>query len=350
MGADQRRKARIRSRRKVQLHVRKGGTIDAMLCDISKSGVAVDVEESVEVGALVRIVGDGFTTNGRVRNCRPQLHGYRLGISRFMDGRTSRGFIPEAKEIGRFMVSDPSVCLGQPIFRGTRVPVMDVLRQVASGMDWNSITRHWGGGLRKEAIAEAVGMDDFLPYQVSEIGGGHYLNFLSNPFGPYVSSVGKGVLVDTNSANDVPGEEPWVQRMIRKNRVSGYGPSQNFVDALRTGDTVFYFQKGCGILAAATITGAAARRFQPDAERYWDVRFLTATPAIFEPPYEALTVSEIRETLGFNLLWARTLKVPYLDREQTGRLLQAVVAKIGPPAARDNSENSSPSFGQTGCL
>jgi hypothetical protein len=93
---------------------------------------------------------------------------------------------------------------------------------------------------------------------------------------------------------------------------------------------VFYYQKGNGIVAAARITGRIPREFEPDNERYWDVQFLTAKPTVFASPYAALSVPEIRETLGFNFFWAKTLKVPYLRSEQAEQLLRAVILKIGP--------------------
>jgi hypothetical protein len=109
--------------------------------------------------------------------------------------------------------------------------------------------------------------------------------------------------------------------MITKKRVSAYGGIKGVVDYLRRGDIVFYYQIRFGIIAAARITGAAPREFESGEERYWDVQFLTAVPTVFTPHYTALSVSEIRETLGFNFFLARTLKVPYLNAEQTERLL-----------------------------
>lgn len=58
--------------------------------------------------------------------------------------------------IGRYIVADPAICHGEPIFRGTRILVADVLEQVASGMAWEAIIEEWRGALTKEAIAEAV--------------------------------------------------------------------------------------------------------------------------------------------------------------------------------------------------
>jgi uncharacterized protein (DUF433 family) len=65
------------------------------------------------------------------------------------DGRTGR-------LIGRFVVSDPAICHGQPTFRGTRILVADVLEQVAAGIAWETIVEEWRGDVPSEAIAEAV--------------------------------------------------------------------------------------------------------------------------------------------------------------------------------------------------
>jgi len=64
---------------------------------------------------------------------------------------------PNTKRIiGRHIVADPTICHGQPTFRGTRVLVADVLHQVAGGMDWESIVEDWHGSITEEAIKEAV--------------------------------------------------------------------------------------------------------------------------------------------------------------------------------------------------
>lgn len=58
--------------------------------------------------------------------------------------------------MGRHIVSDPKICHGKPVFRGTRVLVSDVLEQVASGMAWETIVEEWNDSITKEAIGEAV--------------------------------------------------------------------------------------------------------------------------------------------------------------------------------------------------
>jgi len=58
--------------------------------------------------------------------------------------------------IGRHIVADPAICHGQPIFRGTRILVSDLLEQVGSGMAWESIVEEWRGQISRDSIAEAV--------------------------------------------------------------------------------------------------------------------------------------------------------------------------------------------------
>lgn len=66
------------------------------------------------------------------------------------------GKIMGARTLGRYIVADPDICHGQPVFRGTRILVADVLEQIASDMVWEAIIEEWRGALNKEAIAEAV--------------------------------------------------------------------------------------------------------------------------------------------------------------------------------------------------
>jgi len=62
----------------------------------------------------------------------------------------------QAKLLGRHIVTDPEICHGRPIFRGTRIFVSDVLEMVAEGMAWEAIIEQWHNSITKEAIAEAV--------------------------------------------------------------------------------------------------------------------------------------------------------------------------------------------------
>lgn len=65
------------------------------------------------------------------------------------------------KLIGRYIVADPEICHGKPTFRGTRImglasSQLQVLRMVAKGIAWDTISEEWDGKVTREAIAEAV--------------------------------------------------------------------------------------------------------------------------------------------------------------------------------------------------
>jgi uncharacterized protein (DUF433 family) len=62
----------------------------------------------------------------------------------------------QRKLLGRYIVADPAICHGKPTFVGTRIMVVQVLKQVAKGMPWDAITAEWRGAVTRDAIAEAV--------------------------------------------------------------------------------------------------------------------------------------------------------------------------------------------------
>ena len=62
----------------------------------------------------------------------------------------------EVKLLGRYIVADPKVCHGKPIFRGTRIMVWQVLDMLADGMAWETIIEQCHNSITKDAIAEAV--------------------------------------------------------------------------------------------------------------------------------------------------------------------------------------------------
>ncbi len=62
------------------------------------------------------------------------------------------------KLMGRYIVTDPAICHGQPTFRGTRIMVRQVLDMVAGGMAWETIVEQCHNSINEEAIAEAVSL------------------------------------------------------------------------------------------------------------------------------------------------------------------------------------------------
>jgi len=58
--------------------------------------------------------------------------------------------------IGKHIVVDPQIRDGEPVFRGTRISVREVLGRVADGADRDGIIQEHRGEITPEAIAEAV--------------------------------------------------------------------------------------------------------------------------------------------------------------------------------------------------
>jgi hypothetical protein len=163
---------------------------------------------------------------------------------------------------------------------------------------------------------------EFLPYRVYSIGEQHYFEFFALPYDRHQnpSSV-KGVLFDTNCT----WYEDAIWEMMEKKRVAAYGDSKHFVDYLNSRDIVFFSHKLVGIVAAAEVIGPA--RDDGPQQRYRDVKFLTPVPAKGTGIAKFMPFSQVTNFTGKGFFWARTIKVPYLSREEA-RLLLAELKKI----------------------
>jgi uncharacterized protein (DUF433 family) len=63
----------------------------------------------------------------------------------------------EPVELGQYIIADPTVCHGQPTFKGTRIMVWQVLDDVANGRSWDFICNvRWEGHIPLAAVAEAI--------------------------------------------------------------------------------------------------------------------------------------------------------------------------------------------------
>ncbi|MBI3193858.1 MAG: DUF433 domain-containing protein [Ignavibacteriae bacterium] len=58
--------------------------------------------------------------------------------------------------LGRYIITDPGICDGQPTFRGTRIMVWQVLDMLAKGKAWETIVEECHHSITNEAIAEAI--------------------------------------------------------------------------------------------------------------------------------------------------------------------------------------------------
>ncbi len=57
----------------------------------------------------------------------------------------------------RWIIVDPKICHGKPVFKGTRVLVSDVLEMLAEGMSIDDILEEYPQ-LSKEMILEAIAL------------------------------------------------------------------------------------------------------------------------------------------------------------------------------------------------
>ncbi len=57
----------------------------------------------------------------------------------------------------RWIITDPKICHGKPVFKGTRVLVSDVLEMLAEGMSIDEVLEEYPQ-LSKEMILEAIAL------------------------------------------------------------------------------------------------------------------------------------------------------------------------------------------------
>jgi len=57
----------------------------------------------------------------------------------------------------KWIVVDPDICHGKPVFRGTRILIADVLEMIASGMSIEEIIEEYPQ-LTREMILEAIAL------------------------------------------------------------------------------------------------------------------------------------------------------------------------------------------------
>lgn len=156
---------------------------------------------------------------------------------------------------------------------------------------------------------------EFLPYRIYEIGGENYFEFFALPYDRHTNpSYIKGVVFDTNRSWD----ENAIWYMMENSCVAAFGDAKRFVEYLYPFDIVFFSHKWVGLVAAARVKKGDIKA--PDSETlYRDVEFITSIPKkgkdIIAMPFRM--VSEIT---GKSFFWARTIKVPYLSKDEAENL------------------------------
>lgn len=185
------------------------------------------------------------------------------------------------------------------------------LRVVGNAADTDLIdaVEYWSG----------QGLDlSFVPYRIYEIDGSHYFEFFAKPNDRRINPADrKGVLFDTNRSYDKNA----VWDMIEKKRIAAYGGSKEQADYLNRGDVVFFYDKGEGVIAGATVVSDTKE--EGDDQMYRDVEFETPVPQS-EEELSAMSPSAVEDVTGESFFWARAAKYPYLTYEQAKELLEAL--------------------------
>lgn len=159
---------------------------------------------------------------------------------------------------------------------------------------------------------------EFLPYRIYEIGDEKYFEFFALPYDKHENpSVLKGVLFDTNRSWD----EDAIWYMMENSCVAAFGDAKRFVKCISSGDIVFFSHKWKGVVAAAKVKKGSIKKtlYKGDETLYLDVEFITPVPEKGKP-IKAMEFSQVSKITEKNFFWARTIKVPYLDRNEAENL------------------------------
>jgi hypothetical protein len=156
----------------------------------------------------------------------------------------------------------------------------------------------------------------FIPYRVYSIAGEHYFEFFSLPYDQHSNpGQAKGVIFDTNLSYN----EDSIWYMCEGNRVAAFGRIKGIVHSLSKGDIVFFYHRGYGIVAAGEVRSDVKEDASADG-MYRDLKWLTPKPTRGEA-LKVMPVRQIKQVTGRNFWWAKTMKAPFLDKEEAAHLL-----------------------------
>ncbi|HFD88015.1 MAG TPA: hypothetical protein ENJ35_10115 [Gammaproteobacteria bacterium] len=168
---------------------------------------------------------------------------------------------------------------------------------------------------------------NFLPYRIYELGGSQYLEFFALPFDRHRNPGDiKGVLFDTNRSYD----EELIWYMMENERVAAFGDAKRFVERVHPGDIVFFSHKLRGLVAAGRVRKGSIKSDSIKADGdtlYRDVEFITEVPGKGRE-IKAMPFAKVSEITGKSFFWARTIKVPYLSRDEAEGLSKALRAYL----------------------
>ena len=157
---------------------------------------------------------------------------------------------------------------------------------------------------------------DFLPYRIFEIENQFYFEFFSLPYDFHTNPRDiKGVLFDTCRSHD----ENAICRMMEYDRVYACGGVKESVTYVNPKDFIFFYHKRRGLAAAARVKDGKVGELEGDG-LYRDVDFITPVPKRGSKNNKFMPVQKIREITSKNFFWARTIKNPYLSKDEAENL------------------------------
>lgn len=171
---------------------------------------------------------------------------------------------------------------------------------------------------------------EFIPYRVYEIENELYFEFFSKPNDLHINpNQIKGVILDTNRSFN----EDAIWDMLIKERASAYGSQSYIIAYLNKRDIVFLSHKGYGLIAAGEVISTKAKKEYNDDldedEGYVEVKWLTIPPQKRVGLKGWMPFSKVTEILEHGFYWARTLKTPYLSKEESDLLLAELKNILG---------------------
>lgn len=171
--------------------------------------------------------------------------------------------------------------------------------------------------IRNVAFWKSKGISlNFIPYRVYEIAGDSYFEFFSLPHDQHSNpGLAKGVIFDTNLSYN----EASIWYMCDGARVAAFGSIKGIISSFNKGDIVFLYHKGFGVVAAGEVKSEVKEDAHADA-MYRDLKWLTPTPTK-GTVLKAMSVAQIKQVTGRNFYWAKTMKPPFLNKEDAAQLL-----------------------------
>jgi hypothetical protein len=164
---------------------------------------------------------------------------------------------------------------------------------------------------------------EFMPYRIYKIANELYFEFFAKPHDIHRNpKQTKGVILDTNRSYDEDG----IWHMLENNRASIWGEAQHFIYSIGKNDYVFLSHKYVGVIAAGQVTSHQKFNENED-EAFVTVKWLTKVPKREEGIKKWMPFAKVTELLEHGFYWARTLKSPYLDLEES-RFLTDELKKV----------------------